>query len=153
MAQKSIIAVVGTGEDDPEARKAAAVLGRMIAKEGWALVSGALGGVMEASCKGASEANGLTIGILPGSDPAEANPYVEVVIASGMGEMRNSLIVRAASAVVAVGGGYGTLSEVALALKTGKPVIGINTWEVSEEIIKANDPKEAISRLKELLVT
>ena len=85
---------------------------------------------MEAAAQGAAEAGGTVIGILPGPDPADANAFVSVAIPTGMGEMRNALIVRTAAAVVAVGGGYGTLSEIGLALKLGRPVIGINTWEL-----------------------
>jgi uncharacterized protein (TIGR00725 family) len=94
------------------------------------LVCGGLGGVMEAACRGAKDAGGTTIGILPGADRAAANPFVDVAIATGLGEARNALVVRAADAAIAVGGGYGTLSEIALALKAGKPVVGIGTWDI-----------------------
>ena len=85
---------------------------------------------MEAACRGAKEAGGTTLAILPGLDRSAANPFVDVAVATGLGEARNALVVRAADALVAVGGGYGTLSEVALALKTSKPVVGLGTWEI-----------------------
>jgi uncharacterized protein (TIGR00725 family) len=94
------------------------------------LVCGGLGGVMQAACRGAKEAGGTTVGILPGHDRGEANEFVDVAIPTGLGEARNALVVRAADALIAVGGGYGTLSEIALALKAGKRVAGLGTWEI-----------------------
>lgn len=106
-------------------------VGRLLAEGGAVVVCGGLGGVMEAACRGARSAGGLTLGILPGKDRRAANPYVEVAVPTGLGEVRNALVVRAADAVVAVGGAYGTLSEIALALKAGTPVVGIGTWELT----------------------
>lgn len=146
-----MIGIIGNGLEDPELNRLAEEAGALIAKEGYALVNGGLGGVMRASAKGAKENNGLTIGILPGSDPKDANPYIDVPISTGMGEMRNLLIIRAASALIAIGGGYGTLSELALALKAKKPVIGLNTWDVSKEVIKAAGPAEAVKKAVEAL--
>jgi uncharacterized protein (TIGR00725 family) len=94
------------------------------------LVCGGLGGVMEAACTGAKGGGGTTIGILPGTDRAAANPFVDFAIPTGLGEARNALVVRAADALIAIGGGYGTLSEIAFALKAGKPVVGLGTWEI-----------------------
>ena len=94
------------------------------------VVCGGLGGVMEAACRGARGAGGRTLGILPGLDRSAANPFVDVAVATGLGEARNALVVRAADALVAIGGGYGTLSEVALALKAMKPVVGLGSWEI-----------------------
>jgi uncharacterized protein (TIGR00725 family) len=94
------------------------------------VVTGGLGGVMEAACRGAHEAGGTTIGILPGTERSDANPFVDVAIPTGMGEARNALVVRSADALIAIGGAYGTLSEVALALKAGKRVAGLGTWEI-----------------------
>jgi uncharacterized protein (TIGR00725 family) len=108
----------------------AETVGRLVARSGAALVCGGLGGVMEAACRGARAEGGTTIGILPGLDRSAANPYVEVAIATGLGEARNALVVRAADCLIAVGGAYGTLSEIALALKTGKRVVGLKTWEI-----------------------
>jgi uncharacterized protein (TIGR00725 family) len=100
---------------------------------------------MEASCRGATSAGGTTVGILPGSSRADANEYVDVALATGMGEARNALVVRAVDALIAVGGEYGTLSEVALAIKTGKPVVGIDTWDL-EAIQRVATPDEAVRR-------
>ncbi|MGZ4187849.1 MAG: TIGR00725 family protein [Solirubrobacteraceae bacterium] len=125
------VAVVGPGEATPEEAETAEQVGRGLAEAGAAVVCGGLGGVMAAACRGADAAGGLTIAILPGSDRGAANQWAQVVIPTGMGEMRNALVVRAADAVIAVGGGYGTLSEVALALKTGVPVVGIKPWPIA----------------------
>ena len=99
---------------------------------------------MEAACRGAKQAGGLTVGILPGSDRSDANPYVDVALPTGLGEARNALVVRAADAVIAIGGGYGTLSEIALALKAGKPVIGLDTWEI-DGVAAADGPEAAVA--------
>jgi uncharacterized protein (TIGR00725 family) len=114
------------------------------------VVCGGLGGVMAAACRGAKSAGGLTVGILPGEDRAAANPWVDVAIPTGLGEARNALVVRAADVVVAVGGEYGTLSEIALALRAGKPVVGVATWALirpggtaARDIITAPDPDSA----------
>ena len=104
---------------------------------------GGLGGVMEAACRGAKETGGTTIGILPSTDRSEANGFVDVAIPTGLGEARNALVVRAADAVIALGGGYGTLSEIALALKAGKPVVGLGTWEI-EGVVAVSDPEAAV---------
>lgn len=104
---------------------------------------GGLGGVMEAACRGAKDAGGTTVGILPGTDRAAANPFVDVAVATGLGEARNALVVRAADAVIAIGGGYGTLSEIALALKAGKRVVGLETWDV-EGVEVADAPEAAV---------
>ena len=134
------VSVIGSGAEWEEA---AEEVGRLLAERGAAVVCGGLGGVMEAVCRGAREAGGTTIGILPGADRAAANPFVGVAIPSGLGEARNALVVRAADAVIAVGGGYGTLSEIALALKAGKPVVGIGTWDI-DGVISAPDPGTAV---------
>jgi uncharacterized protein (TIGR00725 family) len=118
-------------------------VGRELGGRGAVLVCGGLGGVMEAACRGAKEAGGTTVGILPGMDRAAANPYVDVAVPTGLGEARNALVVRAADALVAVGGGYGTLSEIALALKAGKRVVGLGTWDV-EGVEAAGSPAEAV---------
>jgi uncharacterized protein (TIGR00725 family) len=124
------VAVVGGGDAGPEAVAAAEDLGRELARRGAVVVCGGLGGVMEAVCRGARAQGGRTVGILPGDDRAAANPHVEVAVATGMGEGRNLLVVRTADAVVAVDGEFGTLSEIALALRLGKPVVGLDTWEI-----------------------
>ena len=127
------MAVVGSGSATAEELAVALDLGRRLASAGAVVVCGGLGGVMEAACRGAKDAGGTTVGILPGTDRAAANPYVDVAIPTGMGEARNALVVRAADSVVAVGGEFGTLSEVALALKTGRPVIGVGSWELAKD--------------------
>jgi uncharacterized protein (TIGR00725 family) len=125
---------------------AAEAVGRGLAARGAVVVSGGLGGVMASACRGAKAAGGTTVGILPGNERAGANEWVDVALSTGLGEARNVLVVRAADAVVAVGGGYGTLSEIALALKAGKPVIGVDTWTLGRDpdpIARAGEPDEA----------
>jgi uncharacterized protein (TIGR00725 family) len=127
------IAVIGPGEPaDPAILAAAHAVGTGLARAGCVLVCGGLGGVMEAACRGAKQAGGRTLGLLPGTDRAAANPYIDIAVPTGLGEARNALVVRAADAVVAVGGGWGTLSEIALAMRTGVPVIALDSWTVSD---------------------
>ena len=136
------IAVIGHGQATPGEQEAAYTTGRIIAGNGAVLVCGGLGGVMEAACRGAKEAGGTTVGILPGTEGG--NPYLDVTIRTGLGHARNILVVLSADAVIAVGGSHGTLSEIAIALKTGRPVYGINTWDI-EGVIPCNSPEEAVS--------
>jgi uncharacterized protein (TIGR00725 family) len=136
------VAVCGPGEATAEQEAVAEAVGAGLARAGAVLVCGGLGGVMEAACRGASGAGGLTIGLLPGLDRSAANPHVAVAIPTGMGELRNGLIVRAADAIVAVGGGAGTLSEIAFALKAGRPVIGIGTFTL-DGVAVAGSAEEA----------
>lgn len=143
-ARRLVIGVIGYGLEDEALNELAEKTGALIAEAGCVLVNGGLGGVMRASARGCRSKGGLTVGILPGLDPGEANEYIDIPVSTGMGEMRNALIVRAASALIAIGGGYGTLSEIALALKSGKQVIGIKTWDVSAEVIKTESPVEAV---------
>ena len=138
------MAVVGPGDAGAGAVEAAERVGRELGRRGAVLVCGGLGGVMEAACRGAKEAGGTTLGILPGSRRAEANPHVDVALTTGLGEARNALVARAADALVAVAGGYGTLSEIALALKAGKPVVGLGSWAV-EGVRPASNPEEAVA--------
>jgi uncharacterized protein (TIGR00725 family) len=123
---KPIIAVIGGGTCNPEEAALAEEVGRRLAEAGAVVVCGGLGGVMEAVAKGVRSNGGLTVGILPGDDPKAANQYIDVPLATGLGEMRNFLIVRAAHALIAIGGGVGTLSEIALAQRIGKPVVGLH---------------------------
>jgi uncharacterized protein (TIGR00725 family) len=138
------------GAASPAALAAAEEVGAAVAAAGCGLVCGGLGGVMEAACRGARSRGGLTLGLLPGLDREDANGWVLVAVATGLGEARNALVVRAADAVIAVGGGWGTLSEIALALKTGVPVVGLATWEPAiggtpaEGIVRADGPREAV---------
>ena len=140
------VAVVGAGGPAvrPELLAVAEAVGAELARHGAVLVTGGLGGVMEAACRGARSAGATTLGILPGADRAEANAFVDVAVATGMGELRNGLVVRCADAIVAVGGEYGTLSEIALALKAGKPVVGVGTWEI-EGVRVVADAREAVA--------
>jgi uncharacterized protein (TIGR00725 family) len=138
------IAVVGPGEATAAELSAAEAVGDELARAGAVLVCGGLGGVMEAACRGAREAGGTTIGILPGADRAAANPFVDVAIATGLGEARNALVVRSADVLVAVGRGYGTLSEIALALKARKPVVALDSWDI-DGVESAATPEQAVT--------
>ncbi len=125
------VAVVGGGQADAASEHVAEEVGRLVAAAGAVVVCGGLGGVMAAACRGARSAGGTTVGILPGEDRSAANPWVSVALPTGMGELRNALVVRAADVVVAVGGEHGTLSEIALALALGRPVVGVGTWRIT----------------------
>jgi uncharacterized protein (TIGR00725 family) len=125
-----MIAVCGANEATEEERALAEAVGRAIAVSGCALVCGGRGGVMAAACKGAKAAGGATIGILPGDDRTDANEWVDFAIPTGLGQARNALVVASGDAVIAIGGGFGTLSEIGLALKIGKPVISLGSWEL-----------------------
>jgi uncharacterized protein (TIGR00725 family) len=151
MSRVPYVAVVGPGEASPHELQAAEDVGAALAERGAVVVTGGLGGVMEAACRGARSRRGRTLGILPGEDRDAANGWVEIAIATGLGELRNGLVVRAADALVAVGGGHGTLSEVALALKLGRPVVGLGTWEV-HGVEHVSTPAEAIDRISALLL-
>ncbi len=148
---KILIAVIGGHKCNDEVEQIANNLGKNIAKVGAILVCGGLSGVMEAVSKGAKQANGTTIGILPGEDKAEANAYIDIPIATGLGFTRNTIVVGCADAVIALPGEYGTLSEIGFALNAKKPVIGIGTWDISGVIV-VKDAREAIDKIKELLV-
>lgn len=138
------VAVVGAGGTVAQDVLALAeAVGAELARRGVVVVTGGLGGVMAAACRGARAAGGTTLGILPGGDRSAANRFVDVAVATGMGELRNGLVVRCADALIAVGGGYGTLSEIALALKAGKPVAGLATWHI-EGVRPAADAREAV---------
>ncbi len=125
------VAVVGAGAGSEDLDRRAEEVGSGLARAGAVVVCGGLGGVMAAACRGARSEGGATIGILPGAERSEANQWVQVAIPTGMGEMRNVLVVRASDAVIAVGGEYGTLSEIAVALKLGRPVVGLGTWRLT----------------------
>lgn len=141
---KIYIGVIGAGDCSDEVSKLAEEVGERIAKAGAVLVCGGLGGVMEASARGAKKQSGVTIGILPGTDKSQANSYIDFPIVTGLGEGRNLLIIRNSNVVIALPGEFGTLSEIAFALRLGKPVIGLSTWDVSEKIIKAKNAEEAV---------
>jgi len=147
-----IIAVIGAGRCSEEVARVAEAVGRELARRGVALVCGGLGGVMEAACRGAKSEGGLTIGILPGSSRHEANPYVDIPVVTGLGEARNVIVVRTAQAVIAVDGEFGTLSEIAHALKLRIPVVGLSTWQLAKQgrrvlaIVEAATPVEAVDK-------
>ena len=150
------IAVIGGSDCSDEELKTAEEVGRLIAQKGAVLVCGGLGGVMAAACKGADNAGGTTVGILPGPDRKSANPHVTIPIATNMGEARNAVVVRSADVIIAVGGGYGTLSEIGLALRGGTMVIGLDTWSISRHgradssIIRVAKPSDAVDLAFEL---
>ncbi len=152
MNKKKFIAVIGGSQCSKEEAKLAEAVGHELARQGAILVCGGLGGVMEAACKGASSEGGITIGILPGDNRQAANPYVQIPIVTGISYARNVIVVKSAQAVIAIGGNYGTLSEISHALQSDIPVIGLNTWSLSRNnqqdssIIPAQDPTEAVDK-------
>ncbi len=138
------VGVIGAGECDDGLAELAEQVGRYIARTGAVLVCGGMGGVMEAACRGGKAEGGLTVGILPGSSREEANPYVDVPIATGLTEARNLVIIKTADVLIAVGGSYGTLSEIGFALKAGKRVVGLHTWDIPG-IERADTPAQAVT--------
>ncbi len=143
--KRLFIAVIGGYECSPGIRELAYETGREIAKAGHILICGGMAGVMEAACRGAKDAGGLTVGILPGKTKSEANPYVDIPIATAMAHARNAVIVRTADAVIAIGGKYGTLSEIGLAKAIDRPVYGLASWDV-EGIVAVKTPDEAVRK-------
>jgi uncharacterized protein (TIGR00725 family) len=141
----SYVAVCGPGEATAAEVATAEEVGERLARAGAVVVCGGLGGVMEAACRGAARAGGLSVGLLPGGERAAANDFVSVALPTGMGELRNGLVVRAADAVIVVGGAFGTLSEIALARKAGKPVVAIGSWELPE-IVAASSAADAVEQ-------
>ncbi|MCD6230548.1 MAG: TIGR00725 family protein [Dehalococcoidia bacterium] len=147
-----VVAVIGNAACSVEEAKLAQEIGEQLASRGATVVCGGLGGVMEAVCRGAKLKGGLTVGILPGNDPEMANPWVDVAIATGVGQGRNAMVVQSAQAVIAIGGRYGTLSEIGHALKRGIPVVGLNTWVLSrggkedDTIIRARNVADAVDK-------
>ena len=151
-SQVPYIAVIGPGDATEDELASAHAVGAELARRGAVVVCGGRAGVMEAVSRGAREAGGTVLGILPGPDRSQANEYVTVAVATDMGQLRNGLIVRTADAVIAIGGAYGTLSEIALALNIGRPVVGLLTWELARRgevdpgIEVAADPADAVQR-------
>jgi uncharacterized protein (TIGR00725 family) len=156
MAREPYVAVVGPSAGTPAELALGESVGRSIAEAGAVLVCGGMGGVMEAAAGGCADAGGRSVGILPTDDRLDANPYLTVAVATGMGEGRNAIVVRTADAVIAVHGEFGTLSEIALALKMGKPVVGLGTWELLragepvDAIVRVSDPRQAVAKALEL---
>ena len=148
-----MISVIGAGETSSATLiRAAEEVGRELAERGATVVCGGLKGVMEAVCKGAKDGGGVTIGILPGNDPLTANPWVDYAICTGMGYARNAIVVKSGRAVIAIGGAFGTLSEIGHALGDGIPVVALNTWSLARNgendnsMIKASTPREAVEK-------
>ena len=155
--RRPYVAVIGASNALEWELATAEDLGRRLAEHGFVLVCGGLGGVMDAAARGCQAAGGVSVGILPGSDRVGASPALTVAIATGFGEARNAIVARSADAVIAVGGEFGTLSEIALALKMGTPVIGLGTWELGRDdldrdpIVRAETADAAIAHLLTLL--
>lgn len=143
MRKKKRIGVIGGGKTNEKYLRVAFEVGRLIAEKGAILVCGGLGGVMEATSRGAKQAGGVTLGILPGNNFYEANPYIDIPIATGMGYSRNSLVAMNSDVIIAINGKYGTLSEIAFGCIYGKKVIGIGTWKI-EDVITAKTAEEAV---------
>ncbi len=146
-----IVGVIGGSEVSSDLYNAAEVIGREIAKRQAVLITGGLAGVMEAAAKGAKSVGGFTVGVLPGFSPQDANPYIDLPLVTGLSEARNIIIVRTADVLVAVGRGFGTLSEIAFALKLQKPIIALETWDVADALIRVWTPQDAVERAFALL--
>ncbi len=155
--RKPIVAVIGAASASVEEQEIAEEVGRRLAEAGAVLACGGRGGVMEAACRGAHKAGGLTVGILPGTDPDEGNPYLSLALPTGLGQARNAVVILAAEAVIAIGGGHGTLSEIGHTLKAGRPFVGLRTWEANRrgssdsEIPVAPTAQEAVERMLEAI--
>jgi uncharacterized protein (TIGR00725 family) len=155
MARRKLVAVIGVSAASAREAQCAEAVGRGLAHRGLALVCGGLGGVMEAASRGAAQAGGTVVGILPTADPDDANPFVQIAVATGMGDARNAVLADTADAFVAIGRGLGTLSEIAFALKRGKPVVTLDSWDVEgpegQRPVPARTPEEALERIAGLI--
>ncbi|MCL2678897.1 MAG: TIGR00725 family protein [Dehalococcoidia bacterium] len=157
MNNRKFISVIGASQASASELALAEAAGKEIAHAGAVLVCGGMGGVMEAACRGAKSVGGTTIGILPGNHRGEGNPYLDFPIASGVGHARNVAVVKTGQAVIAVGGSYGTLTEIGYALNAGLPVIGLESWTISRKgrgkcpIISATTPAEAVKMALEMI--
>jgi uncharacterized protein (TIGR00725 family) len=153
------IGVIGGRRCSAEIAELAFELGGLIAAEGWTLVCGGMGGVMEQACRGARSRGGVTLGILPGNSRSSSNPYLSYSVVTGLGEARNVLVVKSSQALVAVSGSYGTLSEIALANAAGIPVVGLRSWRLDPKknrdqglfVQEVDSPSEAIRVIKSLV--
>jgi len=148
MAQRVYIGVIGAGNCSQELYSLARELGRYIGRNKWVLFCGGLGGIMQGAAEGCSREGGITVGLLPGNNKESANPFITLPIPTGLGEGRNLLVVRASDVVVAISGGYGTLSEIGLALKAGKPVVGLKTWSGIDGIEYVETVEQAIGAVE-----
>lgn len=144
MERRKIIAVIGGAEADEEYLELAEEVGALIAQRNAILVTGGMGGIMAAASKGAHEAGGLVIGILPTLERESANTYVDIPIATGMHQARNFIIARSCDCAIAIDGKYGTLTEIAYCLMYNVPVVGIDTWQIQGPIIRATSAREAV---------
>jgi len=157
MSREPYVAVIGPSAGTPAELAWGQEVGRLIAEAGAVLVCGGMGGVMEAAAGGCANAGGRSVGILPSESRLDANPYLTVAVATGLGEARNAIVVRTADAVIAIRGEFGTLSEIALALKMGRPVIGLGTWELAKDgvpvdaVVRASDPQDAVKTALQLI--
>ena len=156
MTRKPYVGVVGAGLATEAELELAGGVGRLIAEAGAVLVCGGLGGVMDAAARACQEAGGASLGVLPGDDRLAASRHLTMAVATGMGEARNAIVARTADVLIAVGGEYGTLSEIAFALKMGKPVVGLSTWDLAREdlgdpIVRAATPVEAVTKALNLI--
>jgi hypothetical protein len=148
--RRKTVAIIGASNPTPQEKIFAYEVGRLLGREGILLITGGLGGVMEAASKGAKDSGADVIGIIPGLDPDQANPWVDIVLATGLGDARNVIIASSADVIIAIGGGFGTLSEIAFGLKRSKPIVGLLTWGLDLEktggidLIRASDPQEAV---------
>ncbi len=157
MQKRKFVSVIGGSQSSAREIRLAEEVGRELARKGAVLVCGGLGGIMEAACRGASSEGGITIGILPGDGREQANPYVQFPIVTGIGYARNAVVAKSGQAVIAIGGSYGTLSEIAYALQSSIPVIGLGTWSLSrngqpdDSVIPMEDPVEAVDKALRLI--
>lgn len=145
------IGVIGAGEACPNEDVWAEEVGRELARRGAVLLCGGLSGVMEAAARGARAEGGLTVGILPGPNRSEANPHIQIGVATDLGHARNIVLVRSSDGLIAIGGGYGTLSEIAIALKTAKPVVSLGSWKLGLPVVVAQDPPDAVEKIFRIL--
>lgn len=151
VSRKFQIGVIGGRSASPDIIKMAEQVGQCIAEHKAVLVCGGLGGVMEAACRGAKKAGGMTVGILPVASKEEANPYVDIVIPTNMGIARNAIVVHSSDGVVAVDGSYGTLSEIAFALQMDVPIVALKSWELNASVQKTENPDEAVDLVFQLI--
>lgn len=151
-ALKKRVGIIGGNLPDAVSLKNAERMGELIAKNGYILVNGGMKGVMEASARGAKSVNGLVIGILPGKSRGDCNSYVDIAIPTGLGYMRNPLVVLNSDILVAIDGSYGTLSEIAYTQIYNRPVFGLNTWSI-KGVIPLSTPEEVINRINEYFRT
>ncbi len=141
---KTVIAVIGPSHASEKQKKVAEKVGILIAKREGVVLCGGMEGVMESACRGAKSVGGTTVGILPGTDLTSANRFIDIPVVTGMGEARNVIVAKSGHCVIAIGGELGTLTEISFALKSQIPVVGLDTWDLSDEIIRCQKPEKAV---------